>query len=425
MPYFFRFKLPPARRKKGSLLPRIRPFVYLAFSLFMGLDFVLGSGALAENTRDLKQAIDQQKSDLNKTRAAQDTIKKQLNATQSQLDQTEKAQATIEARIETIKAQQSNLEQQTEQLNDDIKRIKETIGNNLRVAYLLGNQAPIATLLSHDNALSSERELYYIKTLVAQSINQLKTLKQTEQAQAQNTRALEHTQVELNAAQSQLATALNEHRAQLAKQNKLLKKISQQANAQSRRLAQLLAQKKELDDQIAALNAKATADHAKPNSPRRETAPKQSNSSANTSAPVSKSKAATDQKSQGGIPITGRIIRSYGASIAEGDMRSQGILFSAPTGTPVRSVAAGKVVFADRMKGWGNLVILRHAHGYLSLYAHNSELKVQTGMRVKKGALLGLSGAINGRQTGIYFEVRKGDDTINPLRWAPYRSMKR
>lgn len=393
----------------------------------MGLDFVLGSGALAENTRDLKQAIDQQKSDLNKTRAAQDTIKKQLNATQSQLDQTEKAQATIEARIETIKAQQSNLEQQTEQLNDDIKRIKETIGNNLRVAYLLGNQAPIATLLSHDNALSSERELYYIKTLVAQSINQLKTLKQTEHAQAQNTRALEHTQVELNAAQSQLATALNEHRAQLAKQNKLLKKISQQANAQSRRLAQLLAQKKELDDQIAALNAKATADHAKPNRPRRETAPKQSNSS----APVSKSKtgpsskAASDQKSQDGIPITGRIIRSYGASIAEGDMRSQGILFSAPTGTAVRSVAAGKVVFADQMKGWGNLVILRHAHGYLSLYAHNSELKVHTGMRVKKGALLGLSGAINGRQTGIYFEVRKGDDTINPLRWAPYRSVKR
>lgn len=106
-------------------------------------------------------------------------------------------------------------------------------------------------------------------------------------------------------------------------------------------------------------------------------------------------------------------------------MRSQGILFSAPTGTPVRSVAAGKVVFADSMKGWGNLVIIRHANGYLSLYAHNSELKVQTGTRVKQGAVLGLSGQIDGHEAGMYFEVRKGNDTINPLRWAPYRSLKR
>ncbi|OYV28253.1 MAG: hypothetical protein B7Z82_03120, partial [Halothiobacillus sp. 20-54-6] len=115
----------------------------------------------------------------------------------------------------------------------------------------------------------------------------------------------------------------------------------------------------------------------------------------------------------------------FGAPIAEGDMQSQGILFAAPMNSPVRAVAPGKVVYADVMKGWGNLVIVRHVGGFLSLYAHNSRLLVQTGTRVNQGTELALSGQIDGRETGLYFEVRHGNDTINPARWAAYRSASR
>ena len=424
MPYFFRFKLPPRHRKTYSFRVRARAFIY-PVCLFLGLACTLDPNAYADSPSELKHAIDQQKSALNKTRAAQDEIKSQLQATQAQLDQTEKAQNDIEDRIEAIEAQQSDLEKQTTQLADEIEHLKAQIDDSLSMAYLLGNQAPISTLLSHDDALSSERYLYYIKTLVAQSIGQLKALKHTEQAQEENKKALENTQAELNQAEMQLAAALAEHRTQLAAQNLLLLTLSQRADAQSRRLAELLAQKKELDTQIAALNAQAAKDRAEQDRRRIEAHQRKSASPADDTDESSSQSTASGEVVQGGIPITGRILRPYGAPIAEGDMRSQGILFFAPSGTPVRSVASGKVVFADSMKGWGNLVILRHANGYLSLYAHNSELKVQTGMRVKQGTVLGLSGQIDGRETGMYFEVRKGNDTINPLRWAPYRSLKR
>lgn len=424
MPYFFRFKLTPRHRKTFSFRVRAHAFIYLA-SLFFGLACTLGPNAHADNPSELKHAIDRQKSALNHTRAAQDEIKSKLTATQAQLDKTEKAQNDIEDRIEAIEAQRSDLEMQTTQLADKIKHIKTQIDDSLNMAYLLGNQAPISTLLSHNDALSSERYLYYIKTLVAQSIAQLNALKRTEQAQLENKKALENTQAELNQAEMQLAAALAEHRVQLAAQNQLLLTLSQRADTQSRRLAELLAKKKELDTQIAALNAQAAKDQAERDRPGIRSQQRKSPPPVDETDEGSSQSATSGEAVHGGIPITGRIIRSYGAPIAEGDMRSQGILFSAPTGTPVRSVAAGKVVFADSMKGWGNLVIIRHANGYLSLYAHNSELKVQTGTRVKQGAVLGLSGQIDGHEAGMYFEVRKGNDTINPLRWAPYRSLKR
>ena len=100
MPYFFRFKLPPRHRETLSFRARVRSFIYLA-SLFLSLVCVPGLNAYANSPSELKQAIDQQKSALNKTRAAQDEIKSQLQTTQAQLDQTEKAQNDIEDRIET------------------------------------------------------------------------------------------------------------------------------------------------------------------------------------------------------------------------------------------------------------------------------------------------------------------------------------
>lgn len=424
MPYFFRFKLPPRHRGTCSFRVRTRAFIYLA-PLFLWLVCTPDHNAHADSPGKLKQAIDQQKSALDKTRAAQDEIKNQLKATQAQLDQTEKAQNDIEDRIEAIEAQRSDLEKQTTRLADEIEHLKAQIDDSLGMAYLLGNQAPISTLLSHDDALISERYLYYIKTLVAQSIGQLKALKHTEQAQEENKKALEKTQAELNQAEMQLAANMAAHRDQLAKQNQLLQTLSQRADTQSRRLAELLAQKKELDNRIAALNAQAAKDRAEQDRRRLEAHQRQSAPPADDTDERSSQSSASGEVTHGGIPITGRIVRSYGAPIAEGEMRSQGIVFSAPSGTSVRAVASGKVVFADSMKGWGNLVILRHANGYLSLYAHNSELKVHTGMNVKRGTILGLSGQIEGHETGIYFEVRKGNDTINPLRWAPYRALKR
>lgn len=94
---------------------------------------------------------------------------------------------------------------------------------------------------------------------------------------------------------------------------------------------------------------------------------------------------------------------------------SNGIEIGASPGAPIRAVAAGKVVFADYFKGYGNLYILSHQGGYHTLYAQTDRMRKKYGDMVNGGDILGYSG-LAGRQS-IYFEIRSQGSPVNPLSW--------
>lgn len=97
---------------------------------------------------------------------------------------------------------------------------------------------------------------------------------------------------------------------------------------------------------------------------------------------------------------------------------NQGVTFFADEGAPVISVYPGKIVFSDRLKGYGLLIIIDHGAGYMTLYAHNQALLKQKGETVYQGekiATVGHTGRI--RKSGLYFEVRDGAKAIPPLEW--------
>ncbi len=92
-----------------------------------------------------------------------------------------------------------------------------------------------------------------------------------------------------------------------------------------------------------------------------------------------------------------------------------GLDYSAAEGTPVRAAAAGKVALAQFLEGYGETVILEHAGGYLSIYAHLRKPLAAEGANVEKGALLGLVGDTGSlRGPYLYFEVRKNGNPVNP-----------
>jgi len=121
---------------------------------------------------------------------------------------------------------------------------------------------------------------------------------------------------------------------------------------------------------------------------------------------------------KGGIPVDGRLTRRFGEQTGLGELRSDGYFYTTAEGAPVRAVADGRVVFADWMRGYGQLVILQHAGGYLSLYAHNEAIYKKIGVRVKRGEVISAAGRSGGaRETGLYFEVRRAGQPVNPARW--------
>ncbi len=115
-------------------------------------------------------------------------------------------------------------------------------------------------------------------------------------------------------------------------------------------------------------------------------------------------------------PASGRILQAFST---HGD----GINIALPEGTPIKAAEEGYVAFAgSELKGYGNLVMIRHPNGFVTAYAHNSELVVIRGDVVKRGQMIaksGMTGAVDAPQ--LHFELRKGSMPVDPTLYLPKR----
>jgi lipoprotein NlpD len=116
-------------------------------------------------------------------------------------------------------------------------------------------------------------------------------------------------------------------------------------------------------------------------------------------------------------PISGGINSRFGW---RGATFHDGIDISAQEGSPIKAIGKGEVIYSDRLRGYGNLVILRHAGGLVSVYAHNQVNLVAAGQVVAQGAIIAKVGS-TGRVTGphLHFEIRKNNVAQDPLLYLP------
>jgi septal ring factor EnvC (AmiA/AmiB activator) len=119
------------------------------------------------------------------------------------------------------------------------------------------------------------------------------------------------------------------------------------------------------------------------------------------------------------LPVRGELTGRFGAPRGAAGTEAKGVFIRAPEGQPVRAVAGGRVVYAEWMRGFGNLLILDHGEAYLSIYANNESLLKQVGDMVGAGEAVATTGASGGNEeTGLYFEMRHLGRAFDPLRWV-------
>ncbi len=115
-------------------------------------------------------------------------------------------------------------------------------------------------------------------------------------------------------------------------------------------------------------------------------------------------------------PVDGKVIGKFGPT--KDNQRNDGINIAAPAGAPVLASAAGTVAYAgNELRGFGNMVLLRHADGWVTAYAHNSALLVKKGDKVKQGQIIarvGSTGSVDTPQ--LHFELRQGTKAVDPLK---------
>lgn len=117
-------------------------------------------------------------------------------------------------------------------------------------------------------------------------------------------------------------------------------------------------------------------------------------------------------------PVRGRVVGTFGPK--PGGARNDGVNFAVPEGTSVRAAEDGVVAYAgNELKDYGNLVLIKHSDGYVTAYAHNSELTVKRGDTVRRGQIIakaGQSGGVTSPQ--LHFEIRKGSQPVDPGRYV-------
>ena len=119
------------------------------------------------------------------------------------------------------------------------------------------------------------------------------------------------------------------------------------------------------------------------------------------------------------LPVPGELTGRFGAPRGASGIEAKGVFIRAPEGQPVKAIAGGQVVYADWMRGFGNLLIVDHGEKYLSVYANNESLLRQVGDAVSAGDAVATTGASGGsEETGLYFELRYLGKAFDPLKWV-------
>jgi len=114
-------------------------------------------------------------------------------------------------------------------------------------------------------------------------------------------------------------------------------------------------------------------------------------------------------------PVNGKLLSRFGEKA--GGLRNDGLNIAAPRGAPVKAAEAGVVAYVgNEMQGFGNLLLIRHANGWTSAYAHNDRILVKRGDRVKRGQTVARVGSTgNVAEPQLHFEIRRGTEAVDPL----------
>lgn len=136
----------------------------------------------------------------------------------------------------------------------------------------------------------------------------------------------------------------------------------------------------------------------------------------NVNANVTSAKPKDEKVAKWLWPTKGRVIKNFSA----GDQGNKGIDIAGQRGQPIVSTAAGTVVYSgNALRGYGNLVIVKHNDNYLSAYAHNDRLLVQEGQSVKAGQKIATMGSSGTSSVRLHFEIRYQGKSVNPKRYLP------
>jgi murein hydrolase activator len=315
----------------------------------------------------------------------------------------------------------AQLHDQSETAHKAIARQQQALMNLIRQQYFSGQADTAKLLMNGGNPNQITRNLTYF-SYISRARNQLiAELQQNLNQLDQLTQAQQQQQAQLDSIRRQR----EQQRAELQKQHlikqQVVKTLGSEIQQQRQQIATLEQDEKritKLMQDLAKAIAKRKAEEAAAKA-RKPRAPVSGGTKEQQIAqPFTPDIGLGRLKGHLIMPTRGELIHRFGTPREQGGTLWKGLFIKAPAGQPVHSVANGQVVFADWLRGFGNLIIIDHGGGYMSLYSNNETLYKQVGNSVKAGDTIASVGNTGGNsETGLYFELRYRSQAFDPSNW--------
>ena len=422
---------------------------------------------------ELRSRIEGLRKDLNASEESTADAGDRLRESERQISRLQREIHDFGEQRGQLQKQLQNLEQQSKELASTLSQQQSQLEKLLYKQYLRGNPDSLQLLLNGDDPNQMARDLHYFsaialtraelmgeinatldkkKSLATAAKERAEELKEVEAQQQARHGELQKQREDRKALYAQVSDKVNAQRKEIGnlQQNEkrlteLIERVSKILAAQAAQAAQAAraaetARVAEATRQAEAARHKENKEKEKekererekprprpndeekeaprPPPPISEPARTKPVEAENRYEPAVSNGSFARQKGNLRLPVRGTVAGRFGTP-RDGGGTWRGLFIKAGAGSEVKSVANGRVVFAEWMRGFGNLLIVDHGDSYLSIYGNNDSLLKQVGQAVKGGETLATVGNSGGNpDSGLYFEIRHQGQPIDPMKWA-------
>lgn len=348
--------------------------------------------------------------DVNSTQNELKTISGRIQALKRALTATRWQQTDLQDQLKVSELKIDLINKQMEELNLDLKKAtldlekskitqqsylksleqqRQILGEQVRILYQLGQKQSLKTILNPEDINKIDRHLTYYRYLNEAHYKTITDIKNTITILSNNMQLMNAQEQNLKTLLQQKKLQQQQEMVMQTRREAIIKKLGIQLQDKQQQLSNLANNQKSLQDTLDALLSKS---------------------------PVYANTTFSQLRGKLNWPLKGKINGIYSTRDTQ---KLNGVIISAPEGTPVKAIYGGKVIFANWLRGFGLLVIINHGNGYMSLYARNHALYAKVGDMVSQNdviAKIGNSGGFD--KSSLYFEIRRNGSPIDPRHWC-------
>ena len=435
------------QKNAGRFLNQFNCVTIAIITLLFSPTVLSADPSAASNLQDLKANIANIREDLQQQQSNRQQLQQTLKASELNLAQLNHAQTKTQNELAQQQTALKTLAQQQAQNQINLKIQQQQLQQQIRTAYMLGQENYFKVLLNQEDPNSLSRNMVYYHYLIRSRLQLIHQINANQVQSQQNQQDIVYHKQTLADLQKQQASQIEQIKNSQASRQQSLSQINLAIRSKGERLQDLLADKQALEKVIlrldqesakAAKSVKAVQLVAPSPIPAKNIGGIKSLATTNPVAAHPETKSSLDQQpaaipsvfergqtsfaqAQGKLqwPTKGKINSDFNSRIEGSELKLNGVVINAPQGQKVYAVAPGRVAFAQWMSGYGLLMIIDHGQGYMTLYGRNGSVYKKVGDTVAGGEQIAAVGDSGGySQPGLYFAIRQQATPLDPSHWC-------